>query len=141
MNISDVIDGLEKCEPMKHRRRKTRHDEDALQKACVRWFDLQYPKLKLLLHHSPNEGLLPGSAREGAKRKEMGVRAGFPDLVLLHPGGCWYYLCIELKTATGRQSPSQKAFEKAVSMSGGCYEIVRSLDGFIRLIRGYLRNL
>ena len=32
------------------------HEEDQIQIACVNWFNLQYPKLALLLHHSPNGG-------------------------------------------------------------------------------------
>lgn len=116
-----------------------RHEEDRLQTACVRWFGLAHPKLALLLHHSPNEGLLPRTARDGAKRKAMGVRAGFPDLVLLVPNTLHHYLCVELKSHAGRQSASQRAYQEAVERAGGMYAVIRSLEGFIETINEYLR--
>ena len=75
---------------------------------CRYWFDLQYPQYRLLLHHSPNEGLLVNRKADGAKRKAMGVRAGFPDFILLLPNEEYAYLAIELKTEKGVQSKEQK---------------------------------
>lgn len=118
--------------------RRRVYSEDALQIACKSWFDLHHPECSLLLHHSPNEGRLFMRDRDGAKRKAMGVRAGFPDFVLLLPRGGYPYLCVELKSAKGRQSPSQKAYEAAVVAAGGCYRVVRSLDEFIAVVGGYL---
>lgn len=135
-------------------RKHPRHDEDQLQIRCKSWYDKVYcdqhlllekgvqkddvANIKSLLHHSPNEGLLPRSERDGAKRKAMGVRAGFPDFILLMSGQGYSYLAIELKTAKGRQSDSQKAYQRAVEMSGGKYVIVRTLDEFKQLITDYL---
>ena len=65
------------------KRRKPSHEEDRLQITCRVWFDLQHKDLSILLHHSPNEGLLVKRASDGAKRKAMGVRAGFPDFIFL----------------------------------------------------------
>lgn len=134
-------------------RRKPKHEEDKLQIACKAWFDnafcdvylamkLRVPwedvkNIKKLMHHSPNEGELPGGEREGAKRKAMGVRAGFPDFILLMAGRGYSYMAIELKTEKGRQSESQKEFQKAVEWSGGKYVIVRSLEEFKKLIFDY----
>lgn len=119
-------------------RRRPRHEEDDLQRACVRLFGLLWPGLAPLLHHSPNEGLLPKTARDGAKRKAMGTRAGFPDLVLLVPAGGSPYLCIELKTPAGRLSESQKAYMRAVTGAGGRYAVCRSAEEFERTVRAYL---
>lgn len=116
------------------------HPEDRLQMACVRVFALQWPDMALLLHHSPNEGLLPRTARDGAKRKAMGVRAGFPDLVLLVPGGRWHYLCMELKSPAGRLSSSQRDYQRAVERAGGCYAVIRDLPDFLRTVRAYLHG-
>jgi len=120
----------------KHRR----FEEDRLQMACRYWFDVQYPNFKLLLHHSPNEGVL-GSNSAGAKRKAMGVRAGFPDFILLcSDHGDYNYLSIELKTAKGKQSPAQKEYERAIyNRGGGKYVIVRSLDEFKAVIDDWLK--
>lgn len=120
-------------------RKKPSREEDKLQIACRYWFDAQYPQQAMLLHHSPNEGLLPRTARDGAKRKAMGVRAGFPDFILLVARSGYHYLCIELKTAAGRQSDTQKAYEEAVTAVGGKYVICRSLDEFMKVITEYLK--
>lgn len=117
-----------------------RYLEDKLQMACRYWFDMQYPRLALLLHHSPNEGRLMHTARDGAKRKAMGVRAGFPDFVLLVATERSPYLCIELKAEKGRQSEAQKNYQKAVEENGGGeYIICRTLDEFKAAIEDYLK--
>lgn len=124
---------------LKKTRRRPQQLEEEMQKACTRWFDYAFPNLRLLLHHSPNEGLLPKTARDGAKRKAMGVRAGFPDLIFLLPRKGYAFFAIELKTKDGRQSERQKAYEEAVCAAGGKYEIVRSLDDFMQAITDYLK--
>lgn len=54
--------------------------ETDLQIAIVQWFNLAYPDHKRWLHHSPNGG--KRSISEAVRFKKMGVKAGFPDLVL-----------------------------------------------------------
>lgn len=44
---------------------------------------------------------------------------------------------IELKTATGRQSDSQKNWQSAVEKSGGVYILARSPDGVIEKLCGF----
>lgn len=115
-----------------------RYLEDKLQMACRHWFDLQHPRLALLLHHSPNEGRLMHTARDGAKRKAMGVRAGFPDFILLYPSGGYPYLAIELKSEKGRQSPAQREYQEAVQQAGGLYILCRTLEEFREVINAYI---
>lgn len=115
-----------------------RHEEDRLQIACVRWFSLQYPRLAPLLHHSPNGG--QRNKLEAVRFKQMGVRAGFPDLILALPRCGYGCLFIELKSATGRQSPRQKQWQEVATRHGQCYRVVRSVEGFIELITNYLNN-
>lgn len=116
-----------------------RYEEEELQIACVRWFSLQYQKLALLLHHSPNGGLR--TSFEAKRFKAMGTRAGFPDLVLLFPNAKYHALFVELKTKTGKQQPSQKQMQLALEQMGYRYEIVRSLDGFMNCIRRYFKSI
>ena len=52
--------------------------------------------------------------------------AGMPDIVGVLPNGL--FLGIEVKTATGRQSDAQKAFQSAVEDNGGVYILARSVD-------------
>jgi len=116
----------------------TRYLEDKLQMACKYWFDCQYPALAPLLHHSPNEGKLVMKSRDGAKRRAMGMRAGFPDFIFLQPSRNYPYLAIELKSEKGRQTEAQKAYQQAVENAGGKYAIVRSIEDFMKLINKYL---
>jgi hypothetical protein len=113
-----------------------RHLEDSLQKSCVRWFDYAYPKYRLSLHHSPNGG--KRNAIEAAKFKQMGVRAGFPDFILLIPNKFYPFCAIELKTKTGKQSEHQKEYQKEFESIGAKYVVCRSLEEFIEVVNGYL---
>lgn len=122
-------------------RRKADYAEDRLQIACKYWFDCQYPDDRLLLHHSPNEGLLFRHDRDGAKRKAMGVRPGFPDFILLYPNREYHFLAMELKSPKGRQSEHQKEYQKEVERVGGKYVIIRSLDEFINTVNDYFSKL
>lgn len=123
-----------------------REEEHQIQSACVRWFAYQHPELKGLLFAVPN-----GGARNKAtagKLKAEGVVAGVSDLILLVPQwfttwrgqqGCLYAgLCIEMKTAKGRQSPDQKEWQSKVESYGYKYAVCHSLDEFINEIENYL---
>lgn len=115
-----------------------RHDESNLQMSCVRWFRLQYPEMAGLLFAVPN-----GSKRgkvTAAILKAEGALAGVSDLLFLMPAGTCPYLCIEMKTKTGRQSPAQKEFQNNVEAVGARYALVRSFDEFVSLIRNYVKG-
>lgn len=130
----DEILAMEKVEP----RRAHGNEESRLQIACVRWFRLQYPKLGNLLFSVPN-----GAKRSrvtGAILKAEGAMPGVSDLILLYPSGGTPYLCIEMKTEKGRQSDAQKEFQAAVQGVGGRYELVRTFEAFVELVKGYLGN-
>jgi hypothetical protein len=115
-----------------------RHDESNLQMSCVRWFRLQYPEMAGLLFAVPN-----GSKRgkvTAAILKAEGALAGVSDLLFLMPEGTCPYLCIEMMTKTGRQSPAQKEFQNNVEDVGARYALVRSFDEFVSLIRNYVKG-
>ena len=114
-----------------------RHIEENTQEQCVRWFELAYPKLARLLHHSPNGGRR--NAIEGARFKAMGTRKGFPDLVLFFPSKEFHALFIEMKSPKGRQQPSQKIWQRQVEWAGYKYVICRSVEDFIAEVNAYLR--
>lgn len=115
---------------------RRRHIEDDLQMQCVHWFGFQYPKLRRLLHHSPNGGRR--DAREGLRFKQMGTQAGFPDLILLVPSKGYHALMCELKTKTGRQQDTQKEYQRLVESEGYRYVVVRSFVQFMNVVRDYL---
>lgn len=115
------------------------HNESLIQKQCVTWFRLQYADIALLLFAVPNGG---GRSRiEAAIMKGEGVTAGVADLLLLRPNSEHHGLCIEMKTAKGKQQDSQKRFQRKVEAYGYRYEIVRSLDEFMNVIRDYLSKV
>mgnify|MGYP004631334637 FL=1 len=118
-------------------RKRQGHDEDDLQMQCVRWFRLQYPQLARLLHHSPNGG--KRNAREGARFKQMGTQAGFPDLILLVASQGYHALLLELKTRTGRQQDSQKEYQQLAEAQGYRYVVIRSLEAFMDEVNTYMK--
>jgi hypothetical protein len=65
------------------------------------------------------------SAITGARLKRMGTKRGWPDYLLMHPGGV---LAIELKADKGRPSEQQVEFCNAFHALGHVYRICRSLD-------------
>ena len=114
------------------------HVEHTLQKNCVMWFRLQYPKLRSLLFAVPNGGAR--SVTTGAILKAEGVLAGVADLLLLVPSREYHGLCIEMKTAKGRQSPFQKQWQKDIEAQGYKYIVCRSFADFVEQINGYLKS-
>lgn len=122
-------------------RRRPAYIEDRLQISCKYWFDCQYPHYSLLLHHSPNEGRLMQRSRDGAKRKAMGMRAGFPDFIFLMPNSKYPYLALELKSSKGKQSEHQKEYQKAVETAGGKYVVIRSLEEFMDSVNEYIKGI
>lgn len=112
-----------------------REIEHNLQVACVRWFRMQYPYLTLIA--IPNGGAR--SIVTAGKMKAEGVLAGAPDLFLFLPSAPYHGLCIEMKTATGRQSSAQKQFQAHMNNVGYKYVVCRSVEEFMQEVRNYLR--
>ena len=115
-----------------------RHDESRLQKSCVMWFRLGYRRFASLLFAVPNGGAR--SAVTGAILKAEGVVAGVADLLLLVPNSKYHGLCLELKTAKGRQSPSQRQWQQAVEAQGYKYVVVRSFEDFKNTVDSYFEE-
>lgn len=83
-----------------------------------------------------------GGRVRGAILKRMGVQAGVPDLLVMHPVaranntmGCWL-VGIELKSESGSLSAAQKATRKAFEAAGGLYHVARSLDEVAGFLKG-----
>lgn len=129
-----------------------RLSESEIQAQAVRWFNNEY----CLKHHNPrcqifsvpNEiaMMLRGILQEtrlpeqkidqiiavlSQRMKNMGLRRGASDTVVVIPGKT---LFVEFKTETGYQSEKQKEFQAAVESCNQSYYVVRSLEGFQRII-------
>ena len=118
--------------------RKPRDLEHKLQSACVRWYRLQYPKMKHNLFSVPNGG--KRDAATAAKLKDEGALAGVADLILLKSNRFYGALLIEMKTPEGRQSESQKDWQQKITNDGYKYVVVRSFEDFQREVRQYLSD-
>jgi hypothetical protein len=103
--------------------------EDQLQAQIVTWFNNSY----CLKTHNPRSLIFSvpnGGNRhflEAMKFKATGLLAGASDLIVIHRS--IVYFC-ELKTESGRLSPSQLDFEARVTENGFQYKIFRSLLEF-----------
>lgn len=112
-------------------------EEHRIQVSCVRWFRMKYPHLSPRLFAVPNGGRRDGIT--GARLKEEGVLAGVADLILLVPNADYHALLIEMKTPKGRQSDSQRAWQRAVAGNDDyLYVVCRSLEEFILEVEEYL---
>lgn len=111
-------------------------EESNTQIACFEYLSLAYPKLRPLFFAVPNGG--SRDKREAARMKREGVTAGVADALLLVARGPYHGLCVEFKTALGRQSKEQKEFQKAAEAQGYRYEIVRNFDNFREVIKNFL---
>jgi len=117
-----------------------KHKESKLQQACVKWFDLQYPKLRMNLFAIPNGG--KRNKFEAAIMKGEGVRAGVSDMFLAvcrWRGNDLEYagMFIEFKFGKGKLTDKQQEFKKAIDVSYQ-HEIIYDFDTFKNRIEYYL---
>ena len=79
-----------------------------------------------------------GGLVRGAKLKAMGVKRGWPDILIIGPGP--NVLGIELKTAHGKMSPEQRAMELAFVGCQSWYVLCRSVEEVQRAIHFVARG-
>ena len=135
LTVSELAELLRYKKPKA--RKKPSHQEDNLQIECVRWVDFMHEELSPLLFHPKNGG--KSNQIEGARFKRMGVRKGVPDLILLVANKEFNALCLELKSDKGRQSQSQKEWQKVAEKNKIKYMVIKSLQEFINEINNYLK--
>jgi len=63
--------------------------------------------------------------------RPSGQSEGLPDLFVTGRGAC---IWIEMKSARGKQSPAQEAFQQAVEANGGTYAVIRHESEAVALI-------
>ena len=122
------------------RRKKPDDAEHRTQVSCVRWFNLKYPHLRGRLFAVPNGGRR--DAVTGARLKAEGVIAGVSDFILLKSNRRYGALLIEMKRKDGRQSASQKWWQRVVTEKDEYkYVVCRGLDDFMREVEDFLKEL
>ncbi len=73
----------------------------------------------------------------GAARTKSGglVKFGTPGQPDIQGCVAGRWIGIEVKTATGTQSPAQRAFQARIQNAGGVYVLARSLDDALSAVR------
>lgn len=105
--------------------------EDQEQEALVRWLDLKGIKFT----HIPNS-TFTRSWKQKAKNKRMGVRKGFPDLVVMAPRKL---LFIELKrTKGGVTSSHQKEWIDGLNEYSVSAKVCKGCEEAIEFIKKYI---
>lgn len=114
-------------------------EEDA-QCAVVKWAAHQECVCADLgmLFHVPNGMPLVEGSKAGARWKQMGVKAGVPDLLLLASRRGFHGLAIEMKTKTGRQTTEQRWWGRELVKRGYVYALCRSSSEAIAMMMSYL---
>ena len=118
--------------------KNAKRSEDTEQIAVVYWAmynAAQYPELKWL-HHIPNGG--SRNKAEAVKLKQMGVKAGIPDLSLPVPKGIYNGLYIEMKYDKGTIEKSQKEMLKALADAGHYCVVCYGAEEAIKILTEYI---
>ena len=122
--------------------------EEQLQMAVIKWRDEigihKWPELRWL-HHAANGGKLAGRnkneiLRNGARRKQLGVVKGIPDLFLAYNNGLFPGLYIELKVGNNKPSPEQIEYRDFVTSQGYDWWCLYNLDDVVSIIESYMWN-
>ena len=92
--------------------------EGPLQRACVDHLRARFPGA--IVHHSANERI---GARAGARARNLGQVAGFPDIITIMPDGAVVFF--EVKAPAGRVSDAQAAFMARLDALGHRCAVVR----------------
>lgn len=103
--------------------------EEAIHRAVVQLLE-RTAKIGVAWTHIPS-GELRHPAVAG-KLKGMGVKAGWPDLMLFASGRSWG---LELKTAKGRLSPAQIAVHEDLRAAGVTLGVAYGLDQAIAQLK------
>jgi hypothetical protein len=118
-------------------KKKHRNEEAQIQTEFFKQVRILFPKLpSKLLFAVPNGG--SRNIIEARNMKLQGVIPGVADVILLVPKKGYASLCLEFKTAKGRQSDEQKEFQRQAEACGSKYVIVRSVVQGIKEMRRYI---
>lgn len=96
----------------------------------------RFPELKYLAHVK-NEAR---DARDVAIAAGMGVKKGFPDLILPVPRGGYGCLLIEMKTEKGRTSEAQRWWIDHMNAEGNYAVVCHGWEEAVKVITDYLEE-
>ncbi len=105
--------------------------EELLQKAVADYLRVALPS-DSTWHHSPNE--TKGTVAWHAKRKALGMRAGWPDIEIIWQGRAYF---VELKAPGNYLSPPQKKTHGALLKAGAPVATCRRIEEVEGTLRGW----
>ena len=105
--------------------------EDQFQAATFQFINHNYPKLRKLIFHVPNESATSNLMR--MKLTAMGLTSGIPDIVCICPA-----FGIELKLPKGIQSDKQKLVEQIWKRAGIPYFLCHNSSEVVFCIENVL---
>jgi hypothetical protein len=105
-----------------------KHQEHNLQKSCIEFFNLQYPKG--LMTAIPNAS--KRSVIEGRRMKAEGLTTGFPDTMVIYKGKV---LFIEFKTGKNKLTEHQHKVRETIINNGFSYYTCYSVDEFMNILK------
>ena len=108
--------------------------EDAEQEAVVEYCDL----LHIPIVHIPNEG--KRSLSYAARMKRMGLRSGFPDLLVPLARGGYHGLFIEMKYEKNKTTKEQKEWLERLAAEGYACAVCYGAAEAIKIIESYNRR-
>lgn len=108
--------------------------EDAEQEAVVEYCEL----LHIPIVHIPNEG--KRSLSYAARMKRMGLRSGFPDLLVPLARGGYHGLFIEMKYGKNKTTKEQKEWLERLSAEGYACAVCYNAAEAIKTIESYNRR-
>ena len=115
--------------------KKRAHPESDLQRACVKWYKLQYGQFPII--KLDNEGKRTPQA--GQIAKDMGLYPGAPDTLICTPSGAWHGLFVEFKSKAGKLSDTQKIAHLKLDHAGYMVATVNSIEAFMEVVNSYFK--
>ncbi len=125
----------------KERKKSIGPSESQIQQQLIRWWAVFAANSNLdaeYLIAFPLQG--QRSARNGARMKAEGMRAGTPDMFVAVPRGKYHGAWLELKTEVGRPTPAQKDMLRRLDQQGYAASVAYGYDDAVRFIEAYMRG-
>lgn len=98
--------------------------ETQIQNTICEYLEIR-ERQRMLLFWRQNTGGIFDVKKQIRRALPKHAKRGVPDIIVIKKG---QFIGLEVKSATGRQSPDQKLFEIHTTNNGGFYYIVRSLQ-------------
>lgn len=115
---------------------KRKYPEHELQKSCIKWFRLKFPKE--IIFAIPNAGKV--TVIQGARLNQEGLLKGIPDLFIAHGSIYSNGLFIEMKAEKGHLSIVQVNVIDKLRLKNYEVRVCHSFDEFQLYVNEYFKT-